>query len=85
MSGPGSNGDSYRCDACRHRTARCDACREARAAYKRDLRAKKRAAGLCIECAEPAIEGQTRCVVHEARNRKSSKVAHRRRRKAAIG
>lgn len=83
MSGPGKNGDSYRCDACRQKRNRCAPCRAARAEYRRELQNRKRAAGICIECTEAAIEGQTRCEVHEDRNRQRSRAGQRKRRNAA--
>ncbi len=34
------------------------------AAYQRDRRAKKRAAGICVFCARPAVPGNSRCQDH---------------------
>jgi hypothetical protein len=79
MSGPGANGDSYRCDACRHKKNRCQPCRDARAAYRRELQERKRADGDCIECAEPAVG--TRCLAHQTANTERSGLAHAKRRK----
>lgn len=81
MSGSGSNGDSYRCDKCRKKVNRCTSCREARAAYRRELRARKQVEGICTECTEPATDG-TLCKEHQARNREVSKASHARARAA---
>lgn len=76
MSAPvSSRGDSYRCDACRRKKNRCASCREARAAYRRELRRSKIAAGICSECTEPATSG-TLCDLHQRRNREASKRSH---------
>jgi hypothetical protein len=79
-SGPGSQLDPYRCDACRRRKNRCVDCRAKRAAARRDLLDRKRAAGICLECTDRAIKGQVRCVAHAAANNARSSAAHKRRR-----
>lgn len=75
MSGPGSQSDGYRCDACRRRKNRCEDCRAARAAKRRELRARKRAEGICTECTEPADAG-TLCSRHQLANLRASKASH---------
>lgn len=66
----------YRCDACRRRKNRCEQCRAARAAAKRELHARKREAGQCIECPLGALPDEVRCKVHQARNRIASRESH---------
>lgn len=75
MSGPGKQYDGYRCDTCRRRKNRCDDCRAARAAAKRELQARKRASGICVECTLPAKVG-VRCAEHQERNRIDSRASH---------
>lgn len=40
-----------------------------RRAYKRQLREKRRAAGICVSCARPAVPGLTQCKKHRELNR----------------
>ncbi len=68
--------DAHRCDACRHKTARCADCRAARAAVVRARNARKRAEGICTQCTRKALDGETLCKAHRARNRIASRESH---------
>lgn len=43
---------------------RCDECREAHNAYMGRYKARRRKAGLCVDCKEKAAPGRTRCEPH---------------------
>jgi hypothetical protein len=79
--------DSYRCESCVDTSARCEPCRARRAQRAAELRASRRAAGLCVECGAHAVRrgGQklARCRVHLERNARNSSASHARARKAA--
>jgi hypothetical protein len=69
--------DPYRCDACRRKRDRCEQCRANRAAARRALRERKRADGLCLDCAAKAARGKARCRAHLRDVSERSGAAHR--------
>jgi hypothetical protein len=50
------------------RHLRCGPCRGKLLAIMRAKRAARKAAGLCIDCGEPALKGITRCKRHKLAN-----------------
>lgn len=52
--------------------------KEYKAQYARMWRAKRTAAGLCIECGKPVAEGRIRCELHLARARERMKAHYER-------
>lgn len=67
---------AFRCDRCVDRVARCKSCRERRAESVRATRARKRAAGICLQCPRFALPGQVRCEVHRRENNQLSGESH---------
>lgn len=78
-------GADYRCAVCRGQRTRCVPCRESRALQRARQRQRKLDAGICISCAEPAIEGQVRCEKHQTQNRIASRDSHARTRDLVRG
>lgn len=70
-----SGGDGYRCDACRRRKNRCEDCRARRREMRREWYKRKRKAGVCIQCTEPADAGSL-CSKHQLDNLTRSKASH---------
>lgn len=54
------------------------ATKEDKAQYARMWRAKRKAAGLCIDCGKPVAEGRIRCEFHLARTRERMKAHYER-------
>lgn len=73
----GRKRDSYRCSTCEGRSNRCKRCREARAAYRRELFARKRKDGICIWCTRKAPDG-TLCTACQKMATKHSRESHAR-------
>lgn len=70
------SGLAYRCDACRTAAARCTACRARANAKQRALRARRRQAGDCLHCTEPAVDDGLLCAEHRDANNATSSAAH---------
>ncbi len=47
---------------------------ERRRAYHRERQRRRRAAGLCAQCNQSVVEGQTRCVEHRGQADVGSKI-----------
>ena len=64
------------CKACalkaRARLKRCDPDGVKHKEYLRELRRKRLKAGLCIDCAAPAVDGKSRCKVCLAKRQESN-------------
>jgi hypothetical protein len=69
---------AFRCANCAAVPARCAPCRARRAAAMRDVRAARRAAGSCTECAADPEPGLTLCREHADANNARSAASHRR-------